>query len=488
MRVRFEGREIAAGLIVAAMICACSDRQAPPAPAPGEEAPLVEGAPSSPVPPPSVVLVTLESARADRLGPYRAGARVSPQLDQLAADGIVYGNAYTPSNTTLAAHASLLTGRLPARHGAGEAPDGAIALPDVVGTPEGWQHRRAHPLPAAVPTLAEALRAAGYATAAVVSGPWLVRAFGLGRGFDLYEDRGVETLAGRPGADVTDSALAWLDADPRRPVLLFVSYFEPHAPYQPPLELARQQLGASLEALPAEPDLAETSALYDAELAAADLQLGRLLDGLRERGLYDDAWILVTADHGVLLGEHVGLGHGETLWEEELRVPLVVKPPRGAGAPTRVTDPVLLTDLLPMLLEALGLPVPAGLDGAVPGGPPRPLIAEQRPTSVGADADAEADSDTDTDADAGAELSRARALIEWPWKLHRDARGGDGAAAGLRLYDLASDPREQNDLAPEEPARVARMAAVLAAYEAALPRPVTPASEPERTPPAPVSR
>ncbi len=473
MRVRLKGREIAAGLIVAAMICACGERQDPPGPAPGEEFPPAAGTPPAPSPaPPSVVLVTLESARADRLGPYRGGGGVSPHLDRLAADGIVYERAYTPANTTLAAHASLLTGRLPARHGAGEAPDGAIALPDVVGTPEGWQHRRAHPLRADVPTLAEALRAAGYATAAVVSGPWLVRAFGLGRGFDLYEDRGVETLAGRPGADVTDSALAWLDADPRRPVLLFVSFFEPHAPYQPPLELARQQLGASLEALPAEPDLAETSALYDAELAAADVQLGRLLDGLRARGLYDDAWILVTSDHGVLLGEHVGLGHGETLWEEELRVPLVVKPPRGGGTPARRTDPVLLTDLLPMLLEALGLPVPAGIDGVVPGGPPRPLIAEQRPTSVGADADA--GSDTDTDTDTGAEPSRARALIEWPWKLHLDARGAGGAAAGLRLYDLESDPREQNDLAAEQPERVARMAAVLAAYAATLPRPATP--------------
>ncbi len=435
-------------------MAACGDEQPPPGPqgaGAGAESAAPSVPPTEPGPPrPNVILVTLESARADRLGPYGAAGGMSPHLDQLAADGVVYEHAYTPSTTTLAAHASLLTGRLPGRHGAGEAQDGAIALPDVVSAPEGWQGQRAHPLPADVPTLAERLRAAGYATAAVVSGPWLVRAFGLGRGFDLYDDRGVETLLGLAGSDVTDSALAWLEADPRRPVLLFVSYFEPHAPYQPPLELARRLLGESLEALPAEPDLAETNALYDAELSAADAELGRLLDGLRARGLYDDAWILVTADHGVLLGEHVGLGSGESLWEQELRVPLVVKPPRGHGGPGRRAEPALLTDVLPMLLAALGLPLPDGVDGGVPGQTQRPLIAELPPSTSRSGAPGQ------------------RALIEWPWKLHV------GAGAAPRLYDLGTDPGEQNDVAGAQEERVARMTAVLDAYAASLPAPLPP--------------
>jgi arylsulfatase len=387
-----------------------------------------------------VVVVVLEATRADHLGTYGYQRATSPHLDRLAADARVYDAAFTTSTDELAAHGSLLTGLLPSRHGARIDPAGPLSLLDAITAPDAYAVFRARPVRDDVPTLPEILERSGYDTAAVVAGPWLKRRFGFARGFAQHDEDGIDSPRGRDGASVTDRALAWLGAGRRGPFFLLVQYFDAHAPYEPPLDAARLFLGAELDALPATPDLEQTRALYDAELRHADDQLGRLLDGLRERSLYDTSWIVVTAPYGQLLGEHGLLGHGTTLYQEEVRIPLLVKPPKGFGTPGRSDRPALLADVMPIVLEGLGLPVPPSLDGASPDQATRPIRAELRHR---------------TDPAAQKEL---RMWVEPPWKL---IWSRDGKHA---LFDLSADPAESRDRSADEPERLAAMIGRLEAH------------------------
>jgi len=409
--------------------------------------------PVQPVERPNVLLVTLDTTRADHLGVYGYRRPTTPALDQLAKESQVYEHAYTTSSWTLPAHASLFTGLVPTVHGARKDPDGELILSAEVAVPESWNIYRARAPRDDVPTLAGLLGDAGWSTAGIVGGPWLKRAFGLGRGFAHWDDDDVGA-DGRRGSAVTERARAWLAQAPR-PFFLFLNYFDPHTPYDAPPAYVRYVLGGETFPRNAGPDQKQ-ALLYDAEIRYTDDQIGLLLGELRRLGLYDSTWVIVTSDHGELLGEHGRVGHGLTLDEVLVRVPLLVKPPRGVGRPGRVAAPIQLDDVMPMLLEALGLATPAGIQGVAPehARERSAVFAEVNPLP------------------AESEDGEYRAWIEGDWKLVWNSLGHH------ELYDLATDPGEDRNLASAEPARLAGMKDRLGRYVASLPPP--PAAKPAR--------
>jgi arylsulfatase A-like enzyme len=306
------------------------------------------------------VLVTIDTLRADRLSVYGYSQATSPNLDWLAARGVRFEHALAPSSSTAPTHASIFTGQLPSAHSIG-AFNSQFALDDE------W------------PTLAEMLRNAGYATAAIVSNPLLGRALGLDRGFDHYDDeaRGEGRFAakGRPAARAVDRALAWLDATPAEPFFVWLHLQDTHGPYAPdpdwicpvspntrwpPLMLPIGRDPSGYRAIPLYQVWDDARALaryahrYDCELASLDAQLGRLLGRTTWDPRLRDALVVVTSDHGEAFGEDdFYFAHGHAIGLDQVRVPLLAA---GAGLPAGrvVTTPVGLTALFASLLEAAG--------------------------------------------------------------------------------------------------------------------------------------
>ena len=389
---------VLAGLVAAASLLPLACRE--PTPAPSAERW-------------NVLLVTLDTLRADRLGAYgRAGAG-TPHLDALAAAGVRFDQAQAAAPLTLPSHATMLTGMLPPRHGLRDNGEGS--------------------LPPDVPSLAEHLRTAGYRTGAFVGTFVLDRRYGLGRGFERYDDE-IPRVPGRldaerPGALVVDRALAWL-AEPnpaRGPFFAWVHLFDAHAPYAPPEPYAAR--------FPGDP--------YQAEVALVDAQVGRLLAALRERGEQARTLIVVAGDHGESLGEHGELTHGLFLYQSTLRVPLLVVAP-GVVPPRAVAEPVGLADLAPTIAALLGVPLAVSMDGR----------------------------DLSSALTAGAEPPRADVYAEtrypasFGWApLAAIRRSGSKFVEAPRpeLYDLASDPTEQRDLRAERRREAAELAHALAA-------------------------
>jgi len=285
----------------------------------------------------NILLVTLDTTRADRIGCYGYRRAATPILDRLAASGVRFAEALTAAPETLPAHATLLTGLLPPHHGVRINTEGRL----------GSLHQ----------TLAEVARGRGYQTAAFVSAFVLDARFGLDQGFDHYDDRvdatrGTAFAAGtnerRAGA-TTDAALAWLRSrDRARPFLLWVHYFDAHAPYDPPEPFASRFAGS----------------LYDGEIAYMDAQLGRLLDGVDAAGPRDKTVVIVVGDHGESLGEHYERTHSVFLYRSTVRVPLVFSNPRLFPKPAVVDGAVVsLADVAPTLLDLLGVEDPPDRDG-----------------------------------------------------------------------------------------------------------------------------
>jgi arylsulfatase A-like enzyme/Tfp pilus assembly protein PilF len=285
---------------------------------------------------PNVLLVTIDTLRADRLGSYGHASAATPTLDGLAARGVRFATAVAHVPLTGPSHASILTGLTPLGHGVRD--NGGYVLPSEV------------------KTAAEDFRAAGYRTAAFVSGFPLDRRFGFDRGFDSYDDRlprgndrrrtpYVERFADA----TTDVALRWLAAPAAggaAPFFLWVHYYDPHAPYEPPGELA----------------LRFRTAPYDGEIAFVDLQLARLLHALEATGALARTLVLATADHGEGLGEHGEGTHGLFLYDSTLRVPWIMAGP-GVAAGRVVETVARAVDVLPTLLDQAGCPAREGLDG-----------------------------------------------------------------------------------------------------------------------------
>lgn len=360
----------------------------------------------------SVLLVTVDTLRADRVGAYGSRAGATPHLDALAAAGTLFEEARSPVPLTLPAHATLLSGLEPPRHGARD--NGLYVVADDV------------------PTLATLLKPRGYATGAFVGAYVLDRRFGLARGFDHYDDaldrraREGSTLEAERRCDVVAaSARAWLATAPT-PFFAWAHFYDPHAPYDPPADLAPRFPGAP----------------YDAEVAAADRCLGAVLSAARARA-GDALVVAVAADHGEALGEHGERTHGFFVYDATLRIPLLVAGP-GIAAGARRGGIARLADVVPTLLANLGLDPPAGLDGHdLLGGPPR--------------------------REAYAESLYPRSLGFAPLHSLRVGRHKWIRAPEPELYDLEADPGETTNRA-DEPALRATRDSLDAALTAALAR------------------
>jgi arylsulfatase A-like enzyme len=396
--------------------------------------------PSTPPPPskPDVVLIVVEALRADHVGAYGYAAPTTPHLDELAQGGVRFAAARATSSWTAPSVASMLTGLYPAAHGVDRP---ATALAEDVAT-----------MPAA-------FHAAGWSTAAISAHPRFVTARGgFDRGFDEFVVEHGPVVADGSLADVTPAdpflrssvqvstadvvttrALEWIERHARAPTpyFLYLHYFDPHAGYFPPPEYATR-FGVAVDdplrgaaqwpllwstAPPERAAVATLIRLYDAEIARTDDQIGLLLDGIRARGR--PTVLVVVGDHGEEFNDHGGLQHGQTLYDEVLRVPWIVAGP-GIAAGTVVPSAVSLVSLWPTIAALVGAPVPADIDGPAllqPGttNPPKAqnVFADLEPTLP------------------GVEPKHRRAAITGKWKLLPTSPPAPS------LFDLETDPLEQ---------------------------------------------
>ncbi len=388
-----------------------------------------------------VIVVSIDTLRRDHVSVYGYGRRTTPTLEALANEGVVFEDAVTTAPWTLPAHASLLTSLYPSSHGAVDLRRG---LPDDV------------------PSLPLHLQQNGFFTQAVVTHLYLSKQYGFGHGFDghwyRYDAR---------AEPVTERAISFLRERGDRDFFLFLHYYDPHWHYDPPPPYDRtfdpdysgvasgvwwefkKETADSIDPR----DLRHILALYDGEILYADRQLGRLFGVMREMGIFDKSLVVVTSDHGEEFLEHGGWEHQKTLYEEVLRIPLLMKLPGSEGAGRRVSQQVSLVDVPPTILENMGLPAVAGFQG-------RSLLGLIRGSEKSSD-------DPDgPDGPADKVWSETQHTVDDSHKLAMRQGGNgkklivsrhhDGSEGSIELYDLAKDPRERNDLVAGEPSWVER--------------------------------
>jgi arylsulfatase A-like enzyme len=426
---------------------------------------------------PNIILISIDTLRADRLSCYGYARRTSPAMDRLAAQSLLFRNAISPGNWTGPGHASMLTGTLPTTNGVRQYENGLLGSETL--------------------TLAEILRDAGYQTGAVVSNATVLsRSKGFAQGFQFYDARmerafGYEPLLDGPlawfpllsgqllkpnrtASDVNRTALAWVELNRASPFFLFINYMDVHAPCAPPDEFGdrfpgRQVLRFSSPAwdlfrasrdITLEED-AHYRALYDGEIAYVDQGVGRLLDGLGRLGVFDRSLLVVTSDHGEFFGEHRLWGHAVGPYQPVHHVPLIVKYPGGSHRGVS-WDWVSLIDIVPTALRAVGLYAPPGIQGTDLTAGAHPVFIEGAP-NIG------------LTRQFGSRFSRSyRGLYEGPWKLV------EYSDTSVKLFNLLKDPHEQRDLAASDAEQVGRLTRRLERYWASLP--TAPASQ-VRTPP-----
>lgn len=440
---------------VLAIAAACRGEAPVPSAQPPRKAPASEARTEPRSSLRDVILISIDTQRVDRLGLYGYRQPTSPNLDRLAAESVVFDNHHAQAPLTLPSHVSLLTGLEPPDHGVRS--NGRFRLG------------------ASASTLAEALKAKGYATAAIVSAGVLGPAFGLNQGFDVYSGdfSRIDDKAQSDAASATDRAMAWLDtlADAKR-LFLFVHYYDPHPPFEAPPRFSF-----------ADP--------YDAEVAYVDEQIGRLLARLGAKKRLDGALVVVTSDHGESLGEHDLSGHTTVVYEETLHIPLIVRFPGKDHAGERVAALTRSTDVMPTILSFLGIGHAAAVDGIdlMPG------IRRERPFAA-------SDSYAETFYSPAAQFHQ-KALVSGTTKLvslylvapkldllavskllrpehlrvlqipeHELGNYVNllaGLPRGRALFDLAADPKEAKNLYFERPDLASRMESKLAEHEGPLP-------------------
>jgi|HubBroStandDraft_1064217.scaffolds.fasta_scaffold00623_9 arylsulfatase A-like enzyme/Flp pilus assembly protein TadD len=366
----------------------------------------------------NVVLITIDTLRADHLGCYGYKQIKTPNIDALAADGTRFDRAFAVVPVTLPSHTSILTGTYPMLSG----------MHDFSGN-------KLSPLQ---PTLASVLKQAGYQTGAVIAAAVLDSRFGLNQGFDFYYDHfefsrldeaNLDEME-RPGNVVADVTLDWLAKNSQKKFFLWMHLYDPHAPYQPHEPYSREYA--------AQP--------YDGAIAFADEQVGRLLRFLKEKGIYRNTVIVLCGDHGESLGEHGEKTHGFFIYNATMHVPLIIKLPEKPAAGV-VDDPVSLVDLMPTVLHAVGVNVPSQVQG-------RSLLPE-----LGSGSDAQAERDRVL----YGETFLPRIHFNWS-----ELRGSENTkyhfidAPRPELYDLAKDPGELHNLFTEKSAVADEMRAKLA--------------------------
>ncbi|HEX9636565.1 MAG TPA: sulfatase [Acidobacteriota bacterium] len=369
---------------------------------------------AAPARPRHLVLAVIDALRADHLHCYGYRRKTSPAIDRLAAEGVRFERAYAQASWTRAASASLLTGRYPSSHG-------CLGRAGVLGDRE--------------LTLAELFAPAGFETAGFVANPNFRRRFGLGQGFstwiELFEGKAMPQLT--PATEVNWALREFLDRRAAAgPLLVFVFYLEPHAPYAPPAGLAERFLPRRRQ--PGERERAR--ARYDGEIVAVDRAFAQLRADLERRGLWADSVVVLTADHGEELGERGAYGHGHSVFEEQLRIPLLIAGPslpRGIA----IGAPVQQVDLLPTLAELFGLEPPPDLAGRSL----LPLLAAGAPAGM---ASREWERPIFVEQTLGA--VRFEALIAGPWKwIHNFRRDTDS------LFNLDQDPGERSNRIARDP-------------------------------------
>ncbi|MEW6273018.1 MAG: sulfatase, partial [Thermodesulfobacteriota bacterium] len=409
---------------------------------------------------PSVLLVTLDTTRADHTSAYGYDRPTTPRLEQVVRDGVRFEVAYAPMATTLPSHATMFTGLLPRSHGTlknGLAVDTSL------------------------PLLAEVLQKEGYRTAAFLGSFAVASRFGLARGFEVYDDdfrngeckweierwegHKLEAEFCRRGDLTRARAEKWLaangylarEAGSKPPFFLWIHFFDPHNPYDPPPEHAR--LFPPRGDAPTELD--RDIAAYDAEIHFADQEVGKLLDALAAAGRLDDTLVIVAGDHGEGLMDHGWMLHGLQIYEESVRIPFVLRWPARLPRGRSVAGPVELTDLAPTILEVVGASMPASdrraegksLIAAATGkeapDPRRRVLLQRRFYAV--------------DSERGVPVKGDKHAVRvGRWKYIAAPEENT-----FELYDLLGDPREQRNLATEKPAERERLAAALAAWLAA---------------------
>ena len=346
----------------------------------------------------NVVLITIDTLRADRLG-----RGFTPVLDRLANEGLRLTNARTAVPLTLPSHVTIMTGTLPPVHGVRD--NGMVFKPGP-------------------PTLARVFHDAGYRTGAFVGAYVLNHIFGLADGFDVYDDRvhrdpnlGAQLEAERRGAEVVDAALEWIGTAPKPLFFLWVHLYDPHAPYDPPAEFRAKAGGHA----------------YDGEVAYADAQVGRLLSTLRERGVFTTGFgtmVLVAGDHGEGLGEHGEQAHGMLAYDSTLRVPLIVTGPAIPNPDTIIEGNVSLASVASFLVQVAGL-------------------ASQPSMTKGPDLWDESETYSETQYPHAAGWHALTALTASRWKLILSSEP--------ELYDVWSDFSERHNIAADRPSIVAGM-------------------------------
>ena len=358
--------------------------------------------------PTNVILVTIDTVRADRLGCYGAKDVETPTLDGLARDGIVFERAISQVPLTWPSHAAILTGMYPFQNG----------VQDFTG----------QPLDPHIKSVAQAFKERGYATGAVVSAFVLDRSWGLARGFDFYDDAFAPEafrhrelgLVDRKAGESVDRAIKWLSKTPHHPFFFWLHLYDPHSPYDPPEPYHTHY----------------RSHLYDGEIAYADHELGRLIVYLKQTHLYDRSLIIFLSDHGESLGEHGENEHGFFVYNSTVHIPLIVKPPAGSGLHAdRVSVPVETTDVAPTLLRLAGVKNP---------------IEEQFQSKGLLNLDSQKSSP------AYSETLYTFSSFGWsPLHALETSRYQYIDAPEPELYDLINDPEEKTNLAPQQAATVA---------------------------------
>ena len=363
-----------------------------------------------------VILISVDTLRADHLPAYGYRAVDTPNLDAFRQDAVLFENAYSQVPLTLPSHTAIMTGLLPPQNGVRDNLGYALGLGPA--------------------TIAGTLKEKGYATGGAVSTIVLSHATGVSRGFDFYEDniepaRVSQSISRvQRGGNDTQALLAeWVAGHSGKPFFAFLHLFEPHSPYEPP-----------------EPYLSRYKLRYDGEIARADEIVGTFLKFLKEGGVYDRALIVFLSDHGEGLNDHGEDEHGVLIYREAIHVPLMVKFPKSARRGESVRAPVGLVDVFPTVAQVLGIPAPVGLAG-------RSLVGTLGPVDA-----------------AAAQPRRIYSETLYP-RLHLgwsdlaslvDDRDHYIESPRPELYDLAADPGEKNDLATGLPPAFRSMRAQLA--------------------------
>jgi arylsulfatase A-like enzyme len=439
--------------------------------------------------PPNLVLIVMDTTRADRLSPYRYARPTTPYLDQMARDGIVFEQCHAAAPWTFPSHASLFTGLHLAQHKVD------------------WPHRR---LDDRFVTLAELTRNRGYETAGFSNNAWISRALNFHQGFDDFEEswdrerltaklavRSIPAKVARMlggsfahSADLTNRDIRrWLDhiRNPNRPFFIFINYMEPHFVYEPPQPYRDRFLRASyrhaeetfgrpfpkLISLPPPMRFTETqigflSDLYDGEIAYLDSKIGEFMRDLAQRKLLENTLVIVLADHGDSIGEHDLFQHQYSVYETLLHVPLIMRYPRKLGMGRRIADPVSLIDIVPTAIELLGFDA-RELESTLPGKSLLGMMESGRPAdrSILAEYTAPAHRLEKLRArnQPAEERYYTRNLRAWYRGRFKFIWASDGEH---ELYDLEEDPRELRNLIAERPQLARAMEKSLHRYLARL--------------------